>query len=136
MRRAQIFALDLIMATVLFIAIFAAFYGFLAYMVAEPEDKVLVRQGQQVVSALDTEGSPANVIDAQELNVTKLEDLTGKDYDTLRAELGLRDNFCLYIEDDEGNLVQMSDAKLSQGSQKATLKLTDGETEKEISCGQ
>lgn len=120
-RRGQAFAMDLVIATVLFIGVFVAFYGFVTYLVEEPEDKVLAREGNQVATALARENSITQIIVDQELNVSKLDEFAKQEYDIVRGEIGVKKEFCIYLEDDEGNLIQISDDKKSFGSKDAEL---------------
>ncbi len=122
--------MDLIMATVLFIAIFGAFYGFITYIIVEPEEKMLAREGQQVVTSLSAKESTTQIIEAEELDIQKIEELVKQDYPQLKGQLGLKNDFCIYIEDEDGKLVKMG-ANTSIGNAKATLTLGN----KEISCG-
>lgn len=120
--------MDLIMATVLFIAIFGAFYGFITYIIIEPEEKMLAREGQQVVTSLSAKNSTTQIIEAEELDMQKIEELVKQDYPQLKGQLGLKNDFCIYIEDEDGNLVKMG-VNTSIGNAKAMLNRTGvGET--------
>lgn len=123
--------MDLIMATVLFIAIFGAFYGFITYIIVEPEEKMLAREGQQVVTSLSAKDSTTQIIEAEELDIQKIEELVKQDYPQLKGQLGLKNDFCIYIEDEDGKLVKMGN-KNSIGNDKAKLNL-EGVGEK--NCG-
>lgn len=132
-RRAQVFSMDLIIAVVLFITSFAALYGFITYLLVEPEEQSLSREGQVVATAIAAQGSKVQFVDAQQINVTKLEDLSEKTYDEIKGELGTHHNFCLYIEDEEGKLVTLSNGKKSLGNKDAMLKI-EGQAEP-VPCG-
>ncbi len=125
--------MDLIIAVVLFITSFAALYGFITYLLVEPEEQSLSREGQVVATAIAAQGSKVQFVDAQQINVTKLEDLSEKTYDEIKGELGTHHNFCLYIEDEEGKLVTLSNGKKSLGNKDAMLKI-EGQAEP-VPCG-
>lgn len=39
----------------------------------------------------------------------KLEELANKNYDDLKKELGIKGDFCIHFEDDEGNIIYIDD---------------------------
>lgn len=125
--------MDLVIATVLFIGVFVAFYGFITYLVEEPEDKVLAREGNQVATALAREDSVTQIIENQELNASKLEELAGQKYDDIKGEIGVKKEFCIYIEDENGNLIKVKGDKSSFGSSDAELVIDGSKT---IPCGE
>lgn len=127
--------MDLIIATVLFALVFAGFYGFVTSLLVEPEDRSLAQQAALIGAALSERRSPLQVIDAQQIDITKLGNISDLQYNELKAKLGIKDDFCLYFEDGQGNLVEISPGKKSIG--KGTLGdnavlITGG---KEIPCG-
>ena len=131
----QVFSLDLIIAVVVFIATFLAFYGFITYILVEPEEKVLARESEHVATAIGTAGKQ-QVIGAQQLQLDKLIEIGGMPEEEHKHELGVKNDFCLYLEDEQGNLVVLPTGKTSIGNEKAVLRLSNGTNVQEIPCGQ
>ena len=125
-KQGQTWSMDLIIAVVIFIAVVAAFYAFLSS--STDEDSVVALQdtaktaGRRLNCDVQT-GDGTCVINKGSVNSTQLEALSGIDYVDLKDELGIQDEFCIYIKDLDGNLIPIG-ARSGVGS--STLILSDG----------
>ncbi len=136
LRRGQSFSLDFLMASVIFLAVFAAFYGFVTYLVLEPEDILLAREGQQVATLLTSETSPYSITTGTHINNTKLEKLSSWDYEELKAALHVQNEFCVYLEDNKGNLIPLSKQKKTFGKSVATITQQTNGKQTTFPCGE
>lgn len=95
------------MAVVLFIVIVGIFYAFLTS--DNPGDDVTLLRGDAKTVAhkinCDVENSDVCVVENGRVDSVRLETLYGADYDTLRNELGVDGDFCIYLRDARGRLV-------------------------------
>lgn len=135
-RRGQSFSLDFLMASVIFLAVFAAFYGVVTYIVLEPEDSLLAREGQQIATLLASETSPYSIMSGTQIDTVKLEKLSEKEYQELKAVLQVQNDFCVYIEDNNGNLIPVSKQKKTLGKPVATINLQTNGKKIIFPCGE
>jgi len=123
------------MASVIFLTVFAAFYGFVTFLVLEPEDEVLAREGQQIATLLTSEASPYSIMAGTQINTTKLEKLTERKYDDLKAAIRVQKDFCLYLEDTKGNLIPLSPKIKTFGKPVASITMQTNGKEATFPCG-
>ena len=55
----------------------------------------------------ETENSVAFVVDGK-VNKIKLKDLANMEYEQLKAKLGIKNEFCIFFEDKDNNLIDIS----------------------------
>jgi hypothetical protein len=112
----QSWSLDIILAFVVFVLVIGIFYTLLNDNKGDRTHD-LTLESKTVVSNLDASNGQNNnltIIDDGDIDNTELTTLYDSDYETLKRELGIRGEFCIYIVDQYGNLIT---AELSNGSQ-------------------
>ncbi|HYD03598.1 MAG TPA: hypothetical protein VEC16_04820 [Alphaproteobacteria bacterium] len=112
----QSWSLDIILAFVVFVLVIGIFYTLLNDNKGDRTDD-LTLESKTVVSNLDASNGQNNnltIIDDGDIDNTELATLYDSDYETLKRELGIRGEFCIYIVDQYGNLIT---AELPNGSQ-------------------
>jgi hypothetical protein len=114
----QSWSLDIILAFVVFVLIVGIFY---ALMSNNKKDKTqdLVLESTTIASNLDANNgqtSSLTIIEGGTVDTTRLEDLYGLDYDTLKRQLGIKGEFCIYIIDQNGMLVAINTSNGPVGS--------------------
>ena len=57
------------------------------------------------------------------MNETKLEQLLGEDYKTIKERIRTEKDFCIFLEDENGDIVYISPGQLGIGSDK--IKVSD-----------
>lgn len=97
---------------------FAAFVIFYALLGSKPEAKVgnLKQDASMVIQQVVSEETPYKVVDGDELNTSRLGHLKNYTYDELKRIFRTEGDFCIYIEDDSGNLVLINDSYRGIGS--------------------
>lgn len=69
--------------------------------------------------------SPQNtsfsLVSGAKVDTLKLEELSNMDYEVIKAHLGMQADFCIYLEDEKGNVVPVSDKKLGIGNSKVNI---------------
>jgi hypothetical protein len=113
--KAQIFSLDTIVGVVIFLVIFTIFFAVLSRNAQDDTTSVLSEEAELLVNKL-TKNDPAlidserdiNIVEDGNLNDKKIDDLVGKDYEELKSLLGVKGDFCIYFEDENGNIINMS----------------------------
>ncbi|MBI2136912.1 hypothetical protein HYU12_00125 [Candidatus Woesearchaeota archaeon] len=74
-----------------------------------PDTSSLLRDQQLLIAQLSSDGnSPHGIIYGNSVNTEKLEKLASKDYETLKKELGIKSDFALYFEDENGKPISIT----------------------------
>jgi len=100
-KKGQIWSIDLIIGVLIFAAIGISIYAFLA----GGSDNDKISRYTEEAEALTEKLIDMGLInrDTGEFNQTVYEQLTQMDYEDLKDELGVRGDFCLYLEFDDDN---------------------------------
>ncbi len=103
-RRGQVWSMDLIIAVVVFLLAIGVFYFFTQSRTNEDTSKLYV-ESQLIANKLtgDEQGSITN---GTLINDDKLNDLIDDyTYDELKELLGIHDDFCIVLQDQDGNII-------------------------------
>lgn len=113
MKKSQAWSMDIMIAMVIFIGVIFVFYTILS-----------TNEGDKIVELKDD----ALVI-AENINITKnislIEELLREDYSELKKKLRVKNEFCIFIEDEAGNVIYLSQDRPGIGSGK--IKISDVE---------
>ena len=107
--------MDISLGVIVFISAFFIVYGLLN---ANPNSKAkqLSDEAGVVLKQLTSEGTLFKLVDNNEINVTKVGDLKNVSYEELKRRLRIEGDFCIYFEDDKGNIVLINNTYRSIGS--------------------
>ena len=118
-RKAQVASMDIIMATVMFLMVAAFILSYIFSGVTDDKLSALDGESRIILSALvssDSESSSElHISDAGNLNQRALESFINKMlytegfYDDMKSEFNIENEFCIHIEDADGNLVYLSE---------------------------
>ena len=122
MKRSQAVSMDVMLAIVIFIGTIFVFY---VIFNANQTDtaKVLEKDASRVLKSVSSEGSDVGIMDGTELDEAKLEQLLGEDYKTIKERIRTEKDFCIFLEDENGDIVYISPGQLGIGSDK--IKVSD-----------
>ena len=119
-RNSQAWSVDVILAVVIFTGSF-----FLYYIIANsgPGSEVagLKADANSIIKQVSSEGNSLNIVNKQEINLTKIGELKNLNYDELKSQLRVEGDFCIYIEDEKGNLVMINESYRGVGSQNINI---------------
>lgn len=101
-KKSQTWSIDVLVAVFIFVAIFIMFVGIMSSMSDSQRKRALSERGERITKILSSETS-VSFLKGNRVDDEKLKDIVG-DYDALKDEFDY-DNFCIYFEDQEGNLV-------------------------------
>lgn len=134
-KKAQTWSFDLVIAVVLFVVVVGLFYS-LIVINQEKSDEDLTMQNDILISKMDC-GSDSSVdtcfiIDG-EVDTDKLKVLFKESYNSIKKDLGVSGDFCIYLRDLNGNIypIAISDNEKMYGFGDDELILTSDE----IRCG-
>ena len=109
MKKSQTWSMDLMIAMVIFIGVIFVFYI------------ILSTNGDNKIRELKDDA----LIVAENINITKnisqIEELLGEDYSELKKKLRVKNEFCIFLEDEEGNVIYLSQDRPGMGSGKIKI---------------
>lgn len=113
--KAQSWSIDIIIAVVLFIGAFFAFFAFLNQN-SNSKAGDLQQDASTIIKQVGAEKSPLNIIENNALNITKMNQLKNISYEELKQMLRVQGDFCIYIEDEQGHIVLVNNSYKGIGS--------------------
>ena len=129
-KRGQTWSFDLIVAIILFIVVVTLFYTFLSGDKVGTKTDSLESDVKTITTQLncDIDNNGVCIIKKGKIDSNKVTELSGKDYDEIKVELGITGDFCIYLKDSSGALIEMNnisgigngDLLLTNSSGKAT----------------
>ena len=123
MRKAQTWSADALIAVSIFAVAFIFLFSFLSAKSQSDKISQLKKEGQGMPDTLSdalSSKSNATFIEGQKINKEKLERFANLTYDQLKDILGTSYNFCIHFEDEQGNIINVSN-KTGIGSPKAKV---------------
>jgi len=106
MVRGQIWSVDLAIGMLVFLLAIGTIYSLLN--AKEAQDVSPLRIESEVVATVLTTGANSpelRVATENQLNMEALGDLAAKDYNELKTSFGIENDFCIFLEDEDGNLI-------------------------------
>jgi hypothetical protein len=113
--KAQTWSFDIIVAVVIFAVAFLLFY-YLLGLGQSSEIRDLQTQAEIVGKEITLENSSFSIIENDTINPKRLEELAGKNYSKIKRKLRIEGDFCIYIEDQDGNIIPVNDSVKAIGS--------------------
>lgn len=101
----QSWSVDLIIGVIIFMLIVAVFYALITAK-TKPEFEELQEDARSVVAKVETAPDDSfGLIKAGQIDPARLQELCDMPYDQLKAELGIENDICIYLEDQNGNII-------------------------------
>ena len=107
--------MDIILAVVIFMGAFFLYYA-IANSSPGTEVAGLKEDANSVIKQVSNEENALGIVNKQEINITKIGGLKNLDYNELKSQLRVEGDFCIYIEDEKGNLVMINNSYRGVGS--------------------
>ena len=119
-QKSQSWSIDIALGVIIFMAAFFIFYSLLN---SNPNTKAdnLKEEASIVIKQVTSEGSLIRIVDGNEINVSRLNELKNLSYDELKRMLRIEGDFCIYMEDDKGNLVLINNSYRGVGASNINL---------------
>lgn len=115
LKKSQSWSIDIILAVVLFMGAFFLFYAILGDDPATMA-KNLKNDASLIIKQVSSEGLSSNILDRQQVNISKLNELKNLTYAELKSMLRVEGDFCIYLEDDKGYVVIVNNSYKGIGS--------------------
>jgi hypothetical protein len=121
-KRGQGWSMDVLVSVGLFVAGLLLLY----YFIGERSDTTLppdiIDEGRQIPELLSTEHNETiGFIDGGKIDREKLEQFANITYNETKKILGVQSDFCIYFEDEEGYIVNVSGPMVGIGSEKGKI---------------
>ena len=78
--------------------------------------KNLKEQASTIQKQIASGDSQLKITNQNEINISKLNQLKNLSYTDLKSQMGIGGDFCIYLEDDKGNVVIMNNSYKGIGS--------------------
>lgn len=108
------------MAVVVFFTAFIIFYVIVSSN-SGTKVSTLKKEASVVIKQIASDEYLYKIVDGNELNASRLGQLKNISYDELKRMLRINGDFCIYIEDEQGNLVLINDSYRGIGSPNINL---------------
>ena len=118
--KAQSWSIDITLGVIIFMAAFFVFYALLNPSPAEKASN-LKKDASTVIKQVASEENPMRIVDNNVVNLSKLNDLKNMSYDELKRTFRIEGDFCIYLEDDKGNIVLINNSYKGIGSPSINL---------------
>ncbi len=112
--------MDIMIAIVIFIGTIFIFYSIFSSNI-ESKKKSLEDDAAVVLENIASQDSDIRVVDGVKINTTRLENLLGKNYSELKNKMRVENEFCIYFEDEEGNIIYLNQTQAGIGSGKINV---------------
>ena len=143
-KRAQSWSVDLMVAVSLFLMMILSFF----FITSAPEESVqedLTFESESIPESLIASRGenirPTVFVIDNKVDTVQLNRILGMNYDEIKRELGIKNDFCIHFEDEEGNIINVNEDKMltrySIGSSRFNISLVNstGQIEAIIRCG-
>lgn len=124
--KSQAFSMDIMIAVIIFMGTIFIFYSIIS---GGEESKIdeLEDDASIVMENIATEDSAVRITEGIAIDEEKLEELLGMDYSEIKKKLRVENDFCIFLEDGEGNIIYLEAGQPGIGSDK--IKVSD------VPCG-
>lgn len=132
--KGQTWSFDLIVAIILFIVVVTLFYTFLSGDKVGNKTTSLESDVKTITTQLncDINNDGVCIIKKGRIDSDKVTDLTKENYEDIKVKLGITGDFCIYLKDSTGALVEMNNLS-GIGNGELLLANSSG---KETYCGE
>jgi len=108
--RAQAWSMDITLAVIIFIASFFVIYAIATNRTSTSTEE-LTQEAERISKEAASENSSLSIVESNQLDQIKVEDLIGQDYEEIKKKLRIENEFCIYIEDKDGNLIYLNQSE-------------------------
>lgn len=115
LKKSQSWSVDIILAVVLFMGAFFLFYALLGDN-PSARTKNLRDDASSVIKQVSSEGVSVNILEKQQINLSRMNELKNLSYDELKRMLRVEGDFCIYLEDDKGYVIVLNNSYKGIGS--------------------
>lgn len=119
-KKCQAWSFDVILAVVIFIGAFLLVY-FLFKSEKESPVEALRNDAEIIANELLSDSSSLNVVENGKIDEQKLQQLLDESYGELKSKVRVKSDFCIYLEDNEGNVLYIKQDVAGIGTDKIKI---------------
>ncbi len=121
MKKGQTFSTDAVVAVVMFIIAVIMLYYLSGPATKNKQSEKLQSEAEKLPATLSSQQNLTSVfIQGSKVDEQKLREAMNLSYENLKSLLGVESDFCIYLEDENGNIVPM-EGKVGVGSRLANF---------------
>jgi len=124
--KSQAWSMEVMIAVVLFMGIIFLFFSLFSAG-SGTKEKELQEDASKVIGDIYSDDPVIGILDGNRINSTKLENILGMNYSDIKEQLKIRNDFCLYLEDENGNIIYLNYTHSGIGSSSINVS--------NVSCG-
>lgn len=102
--KSQAWSIEAMIAVVIFLGVIFLFFSFFNAN-SGTKGEELEEDAEKLIGDIYSENPNVDLLDGNKINSTKAEDLLGMNYSDIKSQLNIRNDFCLYFEDENGNII-------------------------------
>ncbi len=118
--KAQSWSIDIILGVLIFTAAFFVLYSIL-YSNPNTKASSLNDQASIIIKQTTAGDGAVAIVNNNEVNISKFNELKNLSYEELKRTLRVEGDFCIYLEDENGNLVLINNSFKGIGSPSINL---------------
>ena len=112
--------MDIMIAIVVFIGAI-----FIIYMSLGGDKDItaenLEKDASKVLGSIASEDPDVGIVEGIEVDVAKLQQLLGEDYDVIKEQIRAEKDFCIFLGDENGGIIYISPGQAGIGSSKIRI---------------
>lgn len=112
--KSQAWSIDFVIGISVFMGALVIFYTLLN-PASNEKPIILQKDASFIAKEVEEEESPLTVMEGNIVNETKLDNLIGR-YSSIKKNLGIKNDFCIYFEDENGNIMPIKEGVTGIGS--------------------
>ncbi len=112
--------MDIMLGIIIFMG--AAFFFYSTFSSKQGSDaKELEDDALKVMSSVVSNDPDASIVTGNEIDIDKLQALLGEDYAQIKQNLRVGSDFCIFLEDENGNIAYITPGQPGVGSDKINI---------------
>ncbi len=111
--------MDVMLAIVVFIGTIFVFYAI--FSSNQKGTSELEKNAAKVLKSVSSEDPDVGIMDGIEVDEAKLEQLLGESYDVIKGKIRAEKDFCIFLEDENGDIIYISPGQAGIGSSKIRI---------------
>lgn len=111
--------MDVMLAIVIFVGTIFVFYAI--FSSSQKGTSELEKDASKVLKSVSSEDPDVGIMDGIEVDEAKLEQLLGKDYSIIKERIRTEKDFCIFLEDEDGDVIYISPGQAGIGSGKIRI---------------
>ena len=121
MKNSQALSIDIMLGIIVFIGAIFFFYSVFSHD-KENDITALEDDASKIMKSVSSEEyEDISVLTGSEIDMEKLQALLAESYPDMKNKLRVGSDFCIFIEDEEGNVIYLSAAESGVGSSKISV---------------